>query len=71
VSVCVCTPEFHRHTHANNETERQEGRERLSEKRIREPWSITCLPQSSPREGTPHFLVMERKGRGDGEGEAM
>lgn len=46
--------------------QRQEGSERHNEKRIREPWSITCLPQSSPRERTPLFF---ETGGGDSRGE--
>lgn len=55
VSGCAYMPEIHRHVHANNETGRQKRKEKHNEKRIRGPWSITCLPQSSPRETTPLF----------------
>lgn len=53
-----------RHIHANNEMLRRGGG---NEKRIKEPWSITCLPQSSPRERTLlFFLSYSEKGRGVG-----
>lgn len=36
--------------------------------RISEPWSITCLPQSSPRDRTPLFFEIGGGVRG-GEGQ--
>lgn len=56
VCECVCVRKpTDRYVHANNETERQQWGNRHNEKRIRRPWSITCLPKVPPERGHPLF----------------